>query len=92
MNQERVISRKVHLTGVEISRTSKSLRDAMDGPQRMVRFQNRVVGVENKEKSRQEKQGNGDGAVKDEEQERYTVNPEKVDYFIEDINVRQQRI
>ncbi|CAI9728947.1 Hypothetical predicted protein [Octopus vulgaris] len=67
MNQARVIRRKGYLTGVEISLISESLRDLADELQRM-------VGVENREKSRQEEQGNGLEAVKDEEQERYTVN------------------
>ncbi|CAI9729255.1 Hypothetical predicted protein [Octopus vulgaris] len=31
-----------------------------------------------RERSRQEERGNGDGAVKDEEYERYTVNPDTV--------------
>ncbi|CAI9741840.1 Hypothetical predicted protein [Octopus vulgaris] len=44
----------------------------------MVGVKNREVGVESREKSRQEEQGNGDGAVKDEEQERYRVNPDTV--------------
>ncbi|CAI9735631.1 Hypothetical predicted protein [Octopus vulgaris] len=74
MNKVRVVRRKGYLTGVEISRISESLRDHADGVQRMVGVENRDVGVESKGKSRQEEQGNGDGTVKDEEHERYTVN------------------
>ncbi|CAI9734676.1 Hypothetical predicted protein [Octopus vulgaris] len=44
----------------------------------MVGVEKREVGVESREKSRQEEEGNSDGAVKDEEQERYTVNPDTV--------------
>ncbi|CAI9715178.1 Hypothetical predicted protein [Octopus vulgaris] len=71
MNQVRVVRRKGYLTGVEISRISESLRDPADGLQRM-------VGVECRVKGGQEEQGSGDGAGKDEEQERYTVNPDIV--------------
>ncbi|CAI9725169.1 Hypothetical predicted protein [Octopus vulgaris] len=78
MNQVRMIRRKGYLTGVEIYRVSESLRDPADGPQRMVGVENRELGVESIEKSRQEEEGNGDGAVKDEEQEHYTVNPDTV--------------
>lgn len=60
-NQVRVMKRKGYLTRVEISWISESLR----GLQRM-------VGVESREKSNWQEQGNGDGAVKDEEQEHYT--------------------
>ncbi|CAI9722813.1 Hypothetical predicted protein [Octopus vulgaris] len=44
----------------------------------MVGVEDREVRVESREKSRQEEQGNSDGAVKDEEQEHYTVNPDTV--------------
>ncbi|CAI9725964.1 Hypothetical predicted protein [Octopus vulgaris] len=44
----------------------------------MVGFENRKVGTESRKKSIQKEQGNGDWAVKDGEQERYTVNPDTV--------------
>ncbi|CAI9738808.1 Hypothetical predicted protein [Octopus vulgaris] len=44
----------------------------------MIGVENREEGVESREKSRQEEEGNGDGAVKDEDQERNTVNPDSV--------------
>ncbi|CAI9722357.1 Hypothetical predicted protein [Octopus vulgaris] len=78
MNQVRVIRRKVYLTGVEISRISESRRASVDGLQRMVGFQNTEVGIGSREKSRREELGNDDGAVKDEEQEHYTVNLDTV--------------
>ncbi|CAI9715308.1 Hypothetical predicted protein [Octopus vulgaris] len=78
MNQVRVIRLRSYLTGVEISRISESLRYPADGLQKMIGVENREVGIESREKSRQEKEGNGDGAVKDEEQERNTVNPDTV--------------
>ncbi|CAI9730240.1 Hypothetical predicted protein [Octopus vulgaris] len=78
MNQVKVIRRNGYLTGVEISRISESLRDPAGGLQRMVEVEIREVGVESREKNRQEEQWNGDGAVKDEERERYTVNPDTV--------------
>lgn len=40
----------------------------MDGLQRMFGVENGKVGVESREKSRLVKQGNDDGALKDEEQ------------------------
>ncbi|CAI9721395.1 Hypothetical predicted protein [Octopus vulgaris] len=74
MNQVRVIRRKGYLIGVEISRISEGLRDPAEEVQRIIKVENREVGVESREKSTQEHQGNGDGAVKDEEQKCYTVN------------------
>ncbi|CAI9722358.1 Hypothetical predicted protein [Octopus vulgaris] len=44
----------------------------------MVRVKNREVGAESRQKSRQEELGNGDGDVNDEEQERYSMNPDNV--------------
>lgn len=56
---KRLIKKKGYLTGVEISRINKNLRDHVDWLQRM-------VGVENREISRQEEQGKDDGTVKEE--------------------------
>ncbi|CAI9722342.1 Hypothetical predicted protein [Octopus vulgaris] len=76
MNQVSVFRRKGYLTGLEISRISKSLRDPADRLQRMVGVEYKKVGVESREKNRQERQENSDMALKDKEQERYTVNSE----------------
>ncbi|CAI9734752.1 Hypothetical predicted protein [Octopus vulgaris] len=78
MNPVRVIRRKGYLTGVEISRSINDLRDSADGLRSMIGVENREVGVESREKSRQKEEGNGDGAVKGEKHERYTVNPDTV--------------